>query len=135
MSKSVTLVPHVAHAKGFYGNGLIEAGQEFHAPADFKASWATKVGEKPAKPKASDRPKGNPLLAKPILEIIPELAALGQKELEALQAEEQAGENRKGLQAAIGDEIANKIANPPAPKRTRPTVDVTEAQQQDDPLA
>ena len=97
----------VALEDGFYGLGRVRQGQTFNARSKGeKFSWA-----KPATPADVTADKGGEpnLLDKPMKDIIAALPGLSDVELNGMIAAEQAGKTRKGVLAAMGDELANRV--------------------------
>ena len=96
---------------GFHQGARVHPGQTFVAPVSFKAKWFKPASE------ADDvvEDGGNALAAEldnPIRSIVDKLQSYSDADLPKLLSAEQSGAARKGLMAAIGDEIANRISDP-----------------------
>lgn len=104
MSSSETAL-FTATATGFYGGGRVRKGATFRAPANSKFGWAVRKGSAEAREAlVAERT----LLDQPARDIIAALPGLPDKELAEMVRNEQAGKTRKGVLAALGDEIANR---------------------------
>jgi hypothetical protein len=95
----------VALKTGFHESRLIEAGEEFVAPADFKAKWFASKAD--LKSGAVEAPAPG-FLDQQVKDILAALPGKSVKEITRLIAEEQSGKARKGLLASMGDMVANR---------------------------
>lgn len=96
----------VAVFDGFYNGGRIRAGETFVAPKDEKSRWFRSADEHDVTDDLGGEPN---LLDKPMREIVAGLSGLTDQQLNGLLSAEQAGKTRKGVMAAINDELANRV--------------------------
>ena len=100
-----------AIALGFHNGARVRPGDTFYEEAEFTGAWFVTVGSE-AEAAATVVEEGT-LLDQPAVKIVAELKNLSDAELNALLSAEQAGKTRKGVLAAINDELANRVTSPP----------------------
>ena len=110
MGRQVELEQKRALRTGFYGGARVERGEEFTAPVDFKGKWfcAADEIEKVEAEKAGADPIATEL-ENPIRVVVGNLPNYSEADLKKLEAAELSGQARKGLLAAIGDAIVNRV--------------------------
>lgn len=118
-STQETLETKVAVYDGFYGGGRIRAGETFVAPKKEKSKWFRAADEADVTADLGGEPN---LLDKSARDIVVALSGLTDQELNGLISAEQAGKTRKGVIAAIQDEIDNRVGRVggPEPKAKKP---------------
>ena len=125
----------VAVADGFYGSGRVRKGETFVAPKNAKARWFKPASEGDV---TADKGGSSAILDGHAKDIVGQLSGLTDKELNGLIAAEQAGKMRKGVLAAIGDELANRVGrvggNEPKAKQPEETDPKTPGAATDDLL-
>lgn len=109
----------VAVFDGFYDGHRIRAGETFVAPKKAKSRWFRGADEADVTADLGGEPA---LLEKSARDIVTGLAGLTDQDLNGLISAEQAGKNRKGVLAAIQDEIDNRVGRVggPEPKAKKP---------------
>lgn len=106
MTKQQAMETKVAVSDGFYGGARIRRDETFVAPVKEKSRWFRSADEADVTRDLGGEPG---LLDKSIRDIVGALGGLTDQELNGLLSAEQAGKTRRGVLAAIQDELDNRV--------------------------
>lgn len=109
MSTKDEIAVFKATETGFFGGGRVKPGETFRAPAGSTFKWAKKVGAKEDEPVAEPLTGVAAFLDRSAKDIIDDLKKLTDAELREALSAEQSGKARKGVMAAISDELTNRL--------------------------
>lgn len=100
------MVLFVASSTGFINGGRVRPGETFMAEASRKFSWAHPANEADVLADAGGPPG---VLDMKMVDIPAAIVGLQTKEVQGLLEAEQAGRARKGVMAALSDELSNRV--------------------------